>query len=132
MFRVTEDFPTFIRRYPITTVILGICTVLMIITTFMGGYNINTVAQLGGYDKQLVHRGQIWRLLTYAFGHAFYNLGFDMKKGKRVSPSPSHLYSALVHHFNFDFGRSLFALYIFNTNRATLSTWAVCGNISIG
>ncbi|TCL47042.1 rhomboid family protein [Thermolongibacillus altinsuensis] len=45
---------------------------MMIITTFMGGYNINTVAQLGGYDKQLVHRGQIWRLLTYAFGHMSY------------------------------------------------------------
>ncbi|GMB09524.1 rhomboid family intramembrane serine protease [Thermolongibacillus altinsuensis] len=72
MFRVTEDFPTFIRRYPITTLILGICTVLMIITTFMGGYNINTVAQLGGYDKQLINRGQVWRLLTYAFGHMSY------------------------------------------------------------
>jgi rhomboid protease GluP len=44
----------------------------MIITTFMGGYNINTIAQLGGYDKQLINRGQIWRLLTYAFGHMSY------------------------------------------------------------
>lgn len=72
LFRITEDIPTFIKRYPITTLMVGICTVLMIIITFMGGYNSKTILQLGAYDIQLVNEGQVWRLLTCAFGHMSY------------------------------------------------------------
>lgn len=43
---------------------VGICTVLMIMITFMGGYNSKTILQLGAYDRQLVDEGQVWRLLT--------------------------------------------------------------------
>ena len=72
MFKITEDILTFLKRYPITTLMVGICTVLMIMITFMGGYNRKTILQLGAYDRQLVDEGQVWRLLTCAFGHMSY------------------------------------------------------------
>lgn len=68
IFRVKEDIPTFIKKYPITTLVLFSCTVLAIITVIIG-YNDETRLLLGAYEKQKVNEGQIWRLLTYSFGH---------------------------------------------------------------
>ncbi|MES9684977.1 hypothetical protein CN514_21625 [Bacillus sp. AFS001701] len=72
MFLVTEDFKTFIRKYPITTIMVGLCTILAIITTFLGGYTIENIINLGGYEHELVKQGEIWRLFTYAFMHGSY------------------------------------------------------------
>ncbi|MFB7141379.1 rhomboid family intramembrane serine protease [Gottfriedia sp. NPDC056225] len=72
MFLVTEDFKTFIKKYPITTVMVGICSILVIITTFTGGYTIQNIINLGGYEHELVNQGEIWRLFTYAFMHGSY------------------------------------------------------------
>ncbi|MEE6452707.1 rhomboid family intramembrane serine protease [Gottfriedia acidiceleris] len=72
MFLVTEDFKTFIRKYPITTFMVGLCTILAIITTFLGGYTIENIIYLGGYEHELVKQGEIWRLFTYAFMHGSY------------------------------------------------------------
>ncbi|WP_129690937.1 rhomboid family intramembrane serine protease [Gottfriedia acidiceleris] len=72
MFLVTEDFKTFIRKYPITTIMVGLCTILAIITTFLGGYTIKNIINLGGYEHELVKQGEIWRLFTYAFMHGSY------------------------------------------------------------
>jgi rhomboid protease GluP len=72
MFLVTEDFKTFIRKYPITTIMVGLCTILAIITTFLGGYTIENIIILGGYEHELVKQGEIWRLFTYAFMHGSY------------------------------------------------------------
>ena len=72
MFLVTEDFKTFIRKYPITTIMVGLCTILAIITTFLGGYTIENIINLGGYEHELVKHGEIWRLFTYAFMHGSY------------------------------------------------------------
>ncbi|MFF2875811.1 rhomboid family intramembrane serine protease [Gottfriedia sp. NPDC057991] len=72
MFLVTEDFKTFIRKYPITTIMVGLCTILAIITTFLGGYTIENIINLGGYEHELVQQGEIWRLFTYAFMHGSY------------------------------------------------------------
>ena len=68
LFKVKEDFPTFIKLYPITTLVLFSCTVLAIIT-LISGYDDETRLILGAYEKQKVNEGQIWRLLTYSFGH---------------------------------------------------------------
>ncbi|MEH7351758.1 rhomboid family intramembrane serine protease [Gottfriedia acidiceleris] len=72
MFLVTEDFKTFIRKYPITTIMVGLCTILAIITTFLGGYTIENIINLGGYEHELVKQGEIWRIFTYAFMHGSY------------------------------------------------------------
>lgn len=72
MFLVTEDFKTFIRKYPITTFMVGLCSILAIITTFLGGYTIKNIINLGGYEHELVKQGEIWRLFTYAFMHGSY------------------------------------------------------------
>ncbi|WP_088010541.1 rhomboid family intramembrane serine protease [Gottfriedia acidiceleris] len=72
MFLVTEDFKTFIRKYPITTFMVGLCSILAIITTFSGGYTIENIINLGGYEHELVKQGEIWRLFTYAFMHGSY------------------------------------------------------------
>lgn len=72
MFLVTEDFKTFIKRYPIITIMVGICTVTTILTTISGGFNSNTILKYGGYQHTLVEQGEIWRLFTYAFMHGSY------------------------------------------------------------
>ncbi|PGS47955.1 rhomboid family intramembrane serine protease [Bacillus sp. AFS041924] len=72
MFLVTEDFKTFIKKYPITTFMVGLCSILAIITTFIGGYTIENMIKLGGYEHELVEQGEIWRLFTYAFMHGSY------------------------------------------------------------
>ncbi|WP_419393927.1 rhomboid family intramembrane serine protease [Cytobacillus praedii] len=68
MFKVREDFSTFIRVYPITTAVLFICAVLTSIA-LIGGHDAETRLILGAYEKQKVNEGQIWRLLTYSLGH---------------------------------------------------------------
>ncbi|WP_456278848.1 rhomboid family intramembrane serine protease [Bacillus sp. AK128] len=68
MFKVREDIYTFIRVYPITTIGLSSYTLLAIIA-LIGGFDNETRLLLGAYDKQKINDGQIWRLLTYSFGH---------------------------------------------------------------
>jgi rhomboid protease GluP len=72
LFLVTEDFKTFLKKYPITTIMVGICSVIAIITTLSGGYNIVNIIRLGGYEHELVEQGEVWRLFTYAFMHGSY------------------------------------------------------------
>ncbi|WP_088040815.1 rhomboid family intramembrane serine protease [Bacillus sp. EAC] len=72
MFLVTEDFKTFIKRYPVISIMVGICTILMILTAFSGGYSTANILKLGGYQHDLVNQGEYWRLFTYAFMHGSY------------------------------------------------------------
>ena len=72
MFLVKEDFKTFIKLYPVTSMLVGICTLLTIAITFMGGYTDKNILLLGGYESDLVNDGQIWRLVTCSVGHCSY------------------------------------------------------------
>jgi rhomboid protease GluP len=72
MFKVKEDFITFVRIYPIITLIVGICTAMTVTISLMGGYTSENMLKLGAYESQLVDEGQVWRLLTYSFGHMSY------------------------------------------------------------
>ncbi|WP_088070354.1 rhomboid family intramembrane serine protease [Gottfriedia luciferensis] len=72
MFLVTEDFKTFIKKYPITTIMVCLCSILTMITTFSGGYSIQNIIKFGGYEHSLVEKGEVWRLFTYAFMHGSY------------------------------------------------------------
>jgi len=72
LFLVNEDFKTFIKLYPITSMLVGICTIITISITFMGGYTSKNILLLGRYESDLVNDGQIWRLITYAVGHCSY------------------------------------------------------------
>jgi len=73
LFLVKEDFKTFINLYPITSMLVGICTFLTLVITFMGGYTDQNILLLGAYENDLVKEGQVWRLVTYAVGHGSYS-----------------------------------------------------------
>lgn len=70
MFAIRSDFKTFLLRHPITNTFIVICTLVALsILFFMGSYSNESIVILGGLDKELIEEGQIWRLVTYAFGH---------------------------------------------------------------
>lgn len=72
MFIIKEDFRTFIKKYPFTVLIVGVCSLLTILISLMGGYTQINVILLGAYDRDLIHNGQFWRLLTCSVGHMSY------------------------------------------------------------
>lgn len=73
MFIIKEDFSTFIKKYPLTVLIVGVCCLLSILITMKGGYTKTNVVLLGSYDRNLINNGQFWRLLTYSVGHMSYS-----------------------------------------------------------
>lgn len=72
MFLVREDFKTFIKKYPIITIMVSICSFIALLTTISGGYTTENILKFGGYQYDLVKHGEFWRLLSYAFMHGNY------------------------------------------------------------
>lgn len=72
MFLVREDFKTFIKKYPILSIMVSICSILALLTTVAGGYTTENILKFGGYQSDLVNHGEFWRLITYAFMHGNY------------------------------------------------------------
>ncbi|MFJ8456226.1 rhomboid family protein [Bacillus paramycoides] len=65
-----ENFSTFIKRYPVTFIIIFITTVIFILTCIDGGpTNIHTVIKYGGLSQPLFSNGEYFRLVTYLFPH---------------------------------------------------------------
>lgn len=72
LFFIKEDFRTFIKKYPLTLLIVGVCSIITILITIMGGYTKTNLVLLGAYDRELINNEQFWRLLTYSVGHMSY------------------------------------------------------------
>ncbi|MGE7868543.1 rhomboid family intramembrane serine protease [Bacillus paramycoides] len=65
-----ENFSTFIKRYPVTFIIVFITTVIFILTCIVGGpTNIHTVIKYGGLSQPLFSNGEYFRLVRYLFPH---------------------------------------------------------------
>ena len=70
MFALKGDLKTFIKQHPVTNAFIAFCIVIALSITFLvGGYSNESIIMHGGLDKYLIEEGQIWRLITYAFGH---------------------------------------------------------------
>lgn len=69
MFAPSEDQQplAYLRGYPlyVTHVLVLIFTATMLVCTILGAQTTNALIAAGGFDSALVHRGQIWRILTY-------------------------------------------------------------------
>ncbi|PFA22594.1 MULTISPECIES: rhomboid family intramembrane serine protease [Bacillus cereus group] len=65
-----ENLITFIKRYPVTSIIVFITTLIFIFTCIDGGStNIHTVIKYGGLSQPLFSNGEYFRLVTYLFPH---------------------------------------------------------------
>ncbi|WP_433775153.1 rhomboid family intramembrane serine protease [Bacillus wiedmannii] len=65
-----ENLSTFIKRYPVTSIIVFITTLIFILTCIDGGpTNIHTVIKYGGLSQPLFSSGEYFRLVTYLFPH---------------------------------------------------------------
>lgn len=89
MFLVREDFKTFIKKFPIITIMVSICSLLALLTTVAGGYTTENILKFGGYQYDLVEQGEYWRLVTYAFMHGnythfFMNMTFMIILGRPI------------------------------------------------
>lgn len=69
MFAIRENLIKFIKNYPVTILIFIVSSIIAIgIILFFESYK-NAIIVFGGLDKELIEKGEIWRFLTYAFGH---------------------------------------------------------------
>ncbi|MDQ0484973.1 rhomboid family intramembrane serine protease [Guptibacillus hwajinpoensis] len=67
MFLRNEDFRSFIRYYPIISILIGIHILLFIMVNLFGTYSI---FNLGVGSNRAIEAGQYWRLFTPIFLHA--------------------------------------------------------------
>ena len=69
-FNRNEDWRTYIRRYPITSLFLAVNIMVFLWMTAMGGTNNPEVlVRYGGYYRQAILEGEIYRLFTPIFIH---------------------------------------------------------------
>lgn len=61
-----------LKTIPVTIAFIVICAVIVLLHYIIfqqTDYSHESVILFGALDQQLISKGQIWRLLTYAFGH---------------------------------------------------------------
>lgn len=71
MFTRRETFKQYVTRYPITSLLLMLITVVMILEWFYTGFqDIAEIVYWGGMMPEAVTEHQYWRFFTYAFLHS--------------------------------------------------------------
>ncbi|MDQ0156481.1 rhomboid family intramembrane serine protease [Robertmurraya andreesenii] len=68
MFSIKINFNLFLKYYPITSLIVCLCSVVIILQIYLG-FTEDSIIILGGLDKELIESGYIWRFITYSFAH---------------------------------------------------------------
>jgi rhomboid protease GluP len=70
MLTYTERFKIYYKKYPITTIILIINTIMVFVTMFVGGFNNPTLTKLGALvPSRVIEDGEYYRLFTKMFLH---------------------------------------------------------------
>lgn len=65
-----EDWRTYLRRYPLTSLFIFLNVILFLLMTISdGSTNPNTLVQFGAYYKPLIWEGEIYRLVAPIFLH---------------------------------------------------------------
>lgn len=65
-----EDWRTYIKRYPLTSLFLSLNIIIFVFMTISGGStNPNTLVRFGAYYKPLILEGEIYRLIAPIFLH---------------------------------------------------------------
>ncbi len=67
-----KKFHLNIKYFPVTIIIVMISILIFILHLVQGeygSYSEESINSLGGLNKELINQGEIWRLLTYTFGH---------------------------------------------------------------
>ncbi|MEW9669128.1 rhomboid family intramembrane serine protease [Ammoniphilus sp. 3BR4] len=65
-----EDWRTYIKRYPLTSLFLSLNIIIFLFMTISGGStNPNTLVRFGAYYKPLILEGEIYRLIAPIFLH---------------------------------------------------------------